>query len=716
MLKSLSEHLPRVLRDFLRLLLWAAPLCGLFTLLNPALIIYQQDMYPLSAFFWIKLAGIGAGAALSLAAALTPIQCLLRHLKFCKGEPIIPRMLGAIFVTLFCITVFYPQASALQDGSIAAEPAWGQVMPLYAGYGVLLLAMLIFALRRNALFHRLALMAVIFSLGVTGYVAGMTIHQHSNITYLSDKTDLSFGSERNIVVIVADMLQGSFVEQALVRSPELQKRFPGFTAYTRAISPFPFTNFGLPAILSGKNYAVEALPVTYQENLNAAKADSFVTDAIRQGYQATVLGNHFILFDDAQIVSGYRSQGISNFVFSLQRLGLLRIFKKSILAVDDSCTLADLKEAKIEGINLLHRLSSEYTGNAKKKITITHVLSPHNPVVSFRRDDNGHVVVSAADDNSPDAVLDEVVFILDVLGDVVAQLQANRIYENALFIIVGDHGHFAGKNKKMAAIPGGVDFDGWEKGYWGRTASMYNPALLVKLPKATQHPMSISHAAISSLDVRGIVSNILQEQYSLDNIVSNSSRYEIALFPDKTKFNPYQTSKAHVLRKVDGNANHLVEVMRNTEFAEIEYTPLVPGKITSIVDVNTYKGFAVEPPSGAWIHGDEGAIALDMSAIPLGRSATLEFTIIPLVNAKHPVQRVLVEASNVELPLLEFRIPGDNQVVLSISSEVLQENKGKVLLRFQPLDAVTPKSIGAWDYANSEVSIFVRNITMSATF
>lgn len=716
MLKSQCEHLPRVLRDFLRLLLWATPLCGLFTLLNPALIIYQQDMYPLSAFFWIRLAGIGVGTAFALATVLTPMQWLSRRLKPGKGERIIPGLLGAAFVALFCITIFYPQVSALQDGSAAAEPTWGRVMPLYAGYVVLLLALAVFALRQEALFRRLALMAVVFSLGVTGYVAGMTIYQSSGITYLSDNTDLSFGSEKNIIVIVADMLQGSFVEQALVRSPELQKRFPGFTAYTRAISPFPFTNFGLPAILSGKNYAVKNLPVTCQENLSAAKIDSFVTDAALQGYHSTVLGSHFILFDDAQIVSGFRSQGVSNFVFSLQRLGLLRIFKKSIFDVDDSRTLADLKGAKIEGINLLLRLASGHNGKDKKKITVAHVLSPHNPVVSFSFDDNKQAIVSAADENSPDAVLDEVIFILNVLGDVVAQLQSNHIYENTLFIIVGDHGHFAGRNKKMAAIPGGVDFDCWEKGYWGRTASMYNPALLVKFPKAALNSMSISHDAISSLDVRNIIGNVLRENYSLNNIVSDSSGYEVAFFPLKTEFDPYQTSKAHVWRKVNGNANQIAEVMRNAEVAEIEYTPLIPGQVTSIVNVSTYKGFTVEPPNGAWIHGDEGELALDMSAIPPGKSASLELTIMPLVNEKHPVQRVHVEASGAKLPFLEFRTPGDNQVALSIPSEVLQAEKGKVLLRFRPLDAVAPKRIGAWDYANSEISIFVRNIAISAAF
>ena len=290
MLHKSYERVPEWVRLFARLLGVAIPLCCLFTVFNPALIFFQQDLYPLAASFWMNLLGIGLAAALGLSVTLLPLQFGLYRWRGGAVTHVAQAFLSACFVVFFFATVFYPQASPLQDGSTATEPTVLDMLPLYIGYGIAVITITFIALKQAALFRRLALMACLFCAGLSIYVAVATTYQNSQLTYISEETDLSFGSKKNIIVIVADMLQGTSVEKVLKLYPELKEKLPGFTVYTRAISPFPFTYFALPAILSGKVYASNEDIPTFIKNLNTAYADSFITDAQKTGYGTLNIG------------------------------------------------------------------------------------------------------------------------------------------------------------------------------------------------------------------------------------------------------------------------------------------------------------------------------------------------------------------------------------------------------------------------------------------
>jgi hypothetical protein len=102
-----------------------------------------------------------------------------------------------------------------------------------------------------------------------------------------------FGSDRNVVVILMDMLQGSFLEQALQRDPRLRETLQGFDIFTRGISPFPFTSYSLPSLLSGVPYASDARG--FVPNWEAAMSNSFITDAERVGYSTVAVQSFLVL-------------------------------------------------------------------------------------------------------------------------------------------------------------------------------------------------------------------------------------------------------------------------------------------------------------------------------------------------------------------------------------------------------------------------------------
>jgi hypothetical protein len=182
--------------------------------------------------------------------------------------------------------------------------------------------------------------------------------------------------------------------------------------------------------------------------------------------------------------------------------------------------------------------------------------------------------------------------------------------------------------------------------------------------------------------------------------------------PPNSKLNAYYSMESHIPVQLRDGLAQLPLLMLDPQYAVRTYTRLPLGEKIPISQVSAYSGLFAEA-EGSWLHGDEGILAIDCSSADLSQDVILYVTAMPLINDKHLRQRILLNASGHALPPVVFEKSGDNTIEIVLPSDLLQENQGKILLSITALDAVTPKSIGAWDYDADKISIFLKNITMA---
>ena len=246
-----------------RMTLESMPLCGLIALVNPSLILLGTPTYIFEADSWFILGGMFFVSSLTLGVLLSSAPV--------RWQPWIISSLRALFALAFIITVFYPKGGHRLDGVIPEEPSLRNIVFLYIIYILAFITLLFAIYRRKQAMQRVHLVILLVCIAVVGY----SIYDGSQKTWVAGQKQLtsaagemSYGKGKNIVFILADMLQGSTIEQFFSLNAENARPFEGFTVFTRATSPFPFTNYSLPALLSGKLYAADGAP-DVRENLEA---------------------------------------------------------------------------------------------------------------------------------------------------------------------------------------------------------------------------------------------------------------------------------------------------------------------------------------------------------------------------------------------------------------------------------------------------------------
>lgn len=297
----------------------------------------------------------------------------------------------------------------------------------------------------------------------------------------------AFGSKRNVIIILSSMLQGNLLEQALRKDDAVRKKYAPFMVYSRAISPFPLTGYALPALLGGATYALPDKKPAFAENLSAALADSFVTDAGKMGYDTiAVLGDSsglpFVSVASKNILLAPSNEGLS-------QAAKLR-FRK-MLGQEDASSLSVQKESSLA-------LFREWTkrahiGKDENRMFFVHSFLTQSPV-SYNRE--GQRLKKTALQRDPrEALHEEILFSLDVLSALFEKMKSLGIYDDAMIVIAADHGHPLGHD------PVNLDPPKTPANIYPPT--MYNPAIMIKPPRAKGG--GISHATIGLVDLRAII-------------------------------------------------------------------------------------------------------------------------------------------------------------------------------------------------------------------
>lgn len=666
------------LKKFFPIFLESLPLFALIFVINPILIIFAP-----SEPYDYKVALIILGIACLTAALLT---ALLISFFSTKYRRIAIAFFRSLFIVFFIISIFFPASGGLVDGRAPQHLSIFQYVILYFAYIFAVFVLMVLFLKNQVVLRNIYISFAI--VGLISVIYYPIQHELSFETpkYYSNKTDLTFASDRNIIFIFADMLQGATLEQYFTTiNPSEKSNFEDFTLFSRATSPFPFTTYGAPAILSGNLYGNDEKKKAAPEAIKEAQSSSLLTDAESLGFDSTVVGLDIVKVHDDQF--SYQSSDPKNTAVMLLTLSLQRIIK----SVKDSYALMWLIGYKKSSKEIMDRLAVSPIGKSKNKMLFLHSMVPHAPTIFTR----SHLktmpsFLSPSDSQDIEAYWEEMGFFLAQLTELLNHMKKLGIYDKSLIIITGDHGHFISDQEKLKNYTGIEDLDVATKGPWARAVGMYNAAILIKPPLA-RSPLAISRVASSTLGLRALVKRYLEKK-SPDILKEFEilRKNKVVVFKNKISSNPYQSSDDHMVLEFEGNVSSLAQLFEESVWKSRNILYKMGEKIT---DVTNYIDAKWLPDrGGAWLQKKPAILTIRVPNVEK-KSYKLQVDFAPLVNKQHPLQRVHVSLNNTELGLLSMT---DRKIMeLDIPPDLLVKNDVNEF-KFEPLDAISPKEIGAW--------------------
>lgn len=292
---------------------------------------------------------------------------------------------------------------------------------------------------------------------------------------------------KNVVLFVADMFSGGYMQRIIEENPEYEQILSGFTWYRNSISPSWKTAYSMPAIFVGDSYlplAMNELPGTGREKIqNAAK--SMFDKFSHNGYSVSIVNPDACYLSDSTI-AGFTSVSSSLYgryweqncrktdgkekSFNQGHLFImLSIFQNSpyflkpVIYNDSRWFIFSqrslfwpVKEhvfSQYGYLALMPELSNaDVHGNTFKYI---HSTLPHQP---YGIDKEGNVVIAG---QYPDADKSGYIYgesayysakkFMALIADWVTWLRENGVYDNTYIILLSDHGNSVSDNNPLVS-------------------------------------------------------------------------------------------------------------------------------------------------------------------------------------------------------------------------------------------------------------------------
>ena len=489
--ERLAVNFPATWAVFWRL--FAVGLClGAFP---NALIVDNQS----SSLVYVQLSGLalllgllGAGIYLALAWHWEFFRRQVRWLLL---------VLEFLLLSLFLLAVFLPAQYGNFDGTEFMRTFTPeQVRADWLRFGGGLVAALCLTLLAWRFQFRLGKFILLAVALLVLFTAGRHLRDELSQTGFDDFRLL--GREKNIVVIILDALQGTFLDIGFQEDEQLRALYRDFTFYRRASSPGSCTLWALPGILHGEQ--IYAQPKTIPEMRDVVVEDSLFDDlaakGIKYNYLTTCWTRYF--HPSNQLVvsmpAGYYKVALQLAATRILPLRLGRAYLRKTMneakRLHAKLLIRDFTQQLVEEIDF----SPDST-----RFLLYHSLLTHSPLILDR---TGNLL---PDDTSyhPKLNREENAFALTQLAGLLDNLKAKGVYDSSLIVIMGDHGggmpleyeyrHLFTEQKGIAAPC---------------NLSVYNPAILIKPPYQTGAELRISAAPFANCDLRPLVRFYLENE------------------------------------------------------------------------------------------------------------------------------------------------------------------------------------------------------------
>jgi len=302
----------------------------------------------------------------------------------------------------------------------------------------------------------------------------------------------------NIIVVLFDMLEGSFAAEYFKRNPGAEEKFDGFVLYRNAASFAPFTALSYAGFMSGGYPANDQIhagsvrdTIYYKENI--------IDDMAAMGYSPRYFSIITYENDNKKVVRIPDDVGLqrkeSFFFFALAVRG--RYLPYSYLPFGIKYMPWTQLEfgwmSKTDARDSLNWFVENVDVDPRqpKGFVWFHSLITHQPI---RFDANGRFSMNLTADDAPG----EIAYAFSLLQKLLVRLQTLNAYDNSLVIVVADHGYNI--LQQMKGMPSGAEYSLSAFGS-GVSEGQYNPLLLVKKPGAHGN-LRYTDTAVTLLDLR----------------------------------------------------------------------------------------------------------------------------------------------------------------------------------------------------------------------
>jgi len=252
----------------------------------------------------------------------------------------------------------------------------------------------------------------------------------------------NYSSNNNLIVLLLDSIDSQTMEDVVKNNKDYLKLFDDFTYYPNTISGYPFTDYNVPLLLSGKWYEEEML---FHDFYNKAMDDSkMIKDLKENNYNINIYNTDFkyntekariirnLEFDSKVNVTKFIKQELKYDLFKYLPFYLKKYSKIEEMSFQD--TKEEINGKDIFSwkdidfynnyLNLEMNISSE---NEFKYIHLEGAHAPYDIDENFNKKNNA-------------TVQDKIKASLNIIDKFLKYLKDNNVYDNSAIIILADHG------------------------------------------------------------------------------------------------------------------------------------------------------------------------------------------------------------------------------------------------------------------------------------
>jgi hypothetical protein len=342
-------------------------------------------------------------------------------------------------------------------------------------------------------------------------------------TYNSDPTQFyEFSKTQNIIHILVDGFQSDIFGD-LTTAPETASKyaemFRGFVYFRETLGVYPYTQFALPALLTGKTYLNQE---TKNEFLDRTMAGpSILSEAGEHGYHIDIAAAGTYLYDQYAKVPHdsifyIDSLGMANpTITNLLKFADLVAFRltphahKRFVYNDQKWLFQPMvvenesfKYQFFQNTHFLEELTRNLSAGRDEPVyKYIHVSNTHRPMVA--NFDCGYAGRTFGDSRTTLTIQSKCT--LDTLSALFDKLKAAGIYDSSLIVIHADHGGWVPNRRQGPPIR--LSANAAAAPSW--VASLASPLFVIKPPNS-DGPLAVSEAYVSLLDLPDTIGDVMK--------------------------------------------------------------------------------------------------------------------------------------------------------------------------------------------------------------
>ena len=286
-------------------------------------------------------------------------------------------------------------------------------------------------------------------------------------SFLSNSGLYEVSDKQNVIVFILDTFDQDFFEEVYEDDPDFVDFLDGFTYFSNATAPYPYTKAAIPYLLTGQYYENRQ---PYSEYINEAWRESadYYQILKRNGFDIGIYTTMEIAVSDEAKATwidnavGDRLKVSSHIGLekSILQLTAMRYFpdaaKKYVWAYDSlfgglKSTIAanaqPFSEEEKDTVFYQGLISQRLTVAPGKKYKFIHLDGVHPPYTVLED-------VSNASGNGHATSMTEARGSLNIIREYIRQLKVLDIYDQTCIIITGDHGYNRAKSCPILLVKG----------------------------------------------------------------------------------------------------------------------------------------------------------------------------------------------------------------------------------------------------------------------